>query len=125
MPIIMSPTDAMLMRIADLSGSRSGSRSGSGVGNGGVGAGSGTSTSAGFVGGAGTGSGCVAHAVSSDSANRQTSCRRSVVTEADAEYVDLRCTQAAAEHVQLVEIVGGSDVNAMVVAVVNLDTLDV
>ena len=121
MPIIMSPTDAMLMRIADLSGSGSGS----GGSGGGVGAGSGTSTSAGFGGGSGAGSGCVEHAASSDSANRQTSFRRSVVTEADAEYVNLRCAQTTAQHVQFVKVVGRADINAMVIAVVNLDALDV
>ena len=112
----MSPTDAMLIRIADLSGA------GGGGGGGGV---SGTSTTAGSGGRCGAGSGCVAHAASSDSVKRPRSFLISVVTEANAEYVDLCHAQTTAQHVQFVKVVGWADINAMVVAVVNLDALDV
>jgi len=114
----MSPTDAMLIRMADLSGS-----------GGGGGGGSGASTMAGsggsFGADSGSGSGGVAHAASSVSAQRPRSVRISVVTEADAEYVNLRCAQTTAQHVQFVKVVGRADINAMVIAVVNLDALDV
>ena len=113
----MSPTDAMLMRIPDLSGS------------GGGGGRRGSAGAAGSVsgGGAGAGSGAVAQAASSDSdsASSSDAMRALVVTEPDTQYIDLRSAQAAAQQVQFVEILGRADVDAVVVAVIDLDALDV
>ena len=95
----------MLMRIADLSGSG---------GGGGGGAGAGSATGSGVGSGAGAGSGGVAHAASS-ARHAQLTSMRWLVTEADAQDVDLRRAQATAQHVQLVEVVGGADIDAVVV----------
>lgn len=111
----MSPTDAILTRRAE--------RSGSG-GSGGGGGGSTVSAITGSGGGSGTGSGVVVHAASSSSAVKEKS-DRSLVTETDAEDVDLRDTQATAQHIEFVEIVRGPDIHAVVISVVDLDALDV
>lgn len=110
----MSPTDAILTRISDLSG----------AGGGGGGGGSTAVTSTGSAGGSGTGSGIVVQAASSASA-AGTNSIRALVTETDAEDVDLRNTQATAQHIQFVEILGGPDIYAVVVSVVDLDALNV
>ena len=66
-----------------------------------------------------------AHAANSDSARMDKTVRALVVTEADTKHVDLRDAQSTAQHVQLVEIVRRAYVDTMVVAVVDLDALDV
>ena len=112
----MSPAAAILMRIADLSGS------------GGAGGAAGTTgcvTGGGAAGGASGsrgGCGCPAQAASRAARATGTVCR-TLITKADTEYVDLSDAQATAQHVQLVKIVGRPDVNAVVVTVVDLDTL--
>ena len=65
-----------------------------------------------------------AHPTSSSTASSGAMCRQSV-TEANAKHVDLRVPQAAAQHVEFVEIIGPTDVHAEVVAVVHLDALNV
>lgn len=108
----MSPTDAMLTRMADLSGP------------GGGGGGSIGSTCTGSGGGSVTGSGVVPQAASSSSATK-TKCARALITETDAEDVNLRDAQATAKHIEFVEVVRGPDIHAVVVPVIDLDALDV
>ena len=113
----MSPTDAILILSSLLSGS--------GGGGGGTGSGVGGSTTTGSGAGSGAGGGaCVAHPSSSDAASSDAMRARSV-TEADAQYVDLRRAQAAAQHIEFIEVISRTNVDAMVVAVVDLDALDV
>lgn len=109
----MSPTDAMLTRNSDLSGSGGGGGGGGGAGP----------TGSGSGGASITGSGGVAQAASSDSARRKRTLRALVVTDADTEYIDLRGAQATAHHVQLIEVVNRADVHAVVIALVDLDAL--
>ena len=66
-----------------------------------------------------------AHAANSDSARMDKTVRALVVTEADTKHVDLRDTQSTAQHVQFVEVIRRPYVDTMVVAVVDLDALDV
>ena len=110
----MSPTDAILMRIVDLSGGGGGGGStalaGSGSGGGGA--------------GDGAGSGTVAQAASNASTT-ETNSGRALVTDPNAEDVDLRNTQAAAQKVQFVEVLDGPDIYTVIIPVVNLDALDV
>ncbi len=113
----MSPTDAMLTRMDDVSGSGSG-------GGGGGGAGSTGATSTGWGAGSGTGSGAVVQAASSASAIK-TKGVVALVTEADSENVDLRGAQTGAQHVQFVEVFRRTDIHTMVVPVVNFHSLDV
>ena len=115
-PIIMSPTAAILIRNSLLSGS------GGGVGFGaGAGAGSVRFTA---TGGAGSSGAVVAQAVSA-SAARKKQLRTMLVTDPNAKYVYLRATQPAAQHVEFVKIFGRPYVNAMVILVINLDALNV
>ena len=109
----MSPTDAMLTRMADLSGP------------GGGGGGSIGSTNTGSGGGSVTVSGVLTQAASSSSSATRTKCDRALVTETDTEDINLRDAQATAQHVQFVEIVRGPDTDAGVIPVVDLDALDV
>ena len=109
----MSPTEAMLTRINDLSGS----------GGGGGGGGSTGITSTGSGSGSGTGSGVVAQAASNASA-ADTNSVRELVTETDTEDVNLRNTQATTQHIQFVEILRRSDIHAVVVPVVDLHALN-
>jgi len=101
------------MRKVDLSVS-----GGAGGGTGSVGGGAGTASVA-------TGSGPAAQAASSDSVRTKKPVRVLVVTEANTENIDLGRTQTAAQHIQLIEIIGRADVNTMVGAVVDFDALDV
>jgi hypothetical protein len=113
-PIIMSPTAAILIRNSLLSGS--GGRVGFGAGAGSVRF---TAT-----GGAGSSGVVVAQAVSANAA-RKKQFRTMLVTDPNAKYVYLRATQPAAQHVEFVKIFGRPYVNAVVILVINLDALNV
>ena len=65
-----------------------------------------------------------AQAAISDSVRMSMTVRVLVVTDSDTEDINLRGTQATAKHVQLIEVICRTDVNAMVVAVVDLHPLD-
>ena len=69
-----------------------------------------------------TGSGGVAQAASNDSARRKTVVR-ALITEPYTKNIYLGCAQAAAQHVQFIEIVGRTNVDAVVIAVIDLDAL--
>ena len=104
----------MLIRNSDLSGC------GGGFGAGGGSTGDSRGDS---VVGAGSGAGAgVAQALSKAASARS---MPSLVTQANPEYVNLCSTQAASEHIEFVEVVGWPDVNPVVVAVVELDALNV
>ena len=110
----MSPTAAILMRIERLSGAGGGNGLLTGAGCGSV-AGSGG-------GGGGRSAGVVVHA---DSNNATTGRYRPqpLVTEAYPHNVDFRCAKSAASNVQLIEIVDGPYVNAIVVTIVYAGSL--
>ncbi len=97
----------MLTRNVDLSGSGTG---GCGIGSGAVGGDVGWGV-AGTV-------GAEVQAATSSTGKTSTS-RMVLVTETNAHYVDPRGSQPAARHIQLVQIFDGSDVNAIVVPVVD------
>ena len=107
----MSPTAAILIRISDLAGC------GGGIGAGIAGSAGGSGSGA----GAGSGGG-VAQPPSTAAITRNVT---HLVTKANPEHVDLRGPQPAAQHVEFVEVFRWSDVDAMVVAVVDLYALDV
>jgi len=112
----MSPTAAMLMRIALLSGSG---------GGGGV-AGSGTLAATGSVSaasGRGTSTGADAQPASANDA-ASPSIRRKLVTEPDTQRIDLRCAQPATEHVQFVQVGRRADPDPMIGPVVDRHTLN-
>ena len=89
---------------------------------GGAGAG-GIDTSTGFAAGSvGISSGGVTVQAAACSDNNSKSAL-SLVGNADTEYINLCGTQAAAQEVEFVEVVGRSDVDAMVITRVYLDSL--
>lgn len=107
----------MLMRWSDFVG-----------GGGGRGAGGAAGISTGFDSDSGCGCGPVVHAAINSIATVAVSERKdaaALVTEANPEDINLRHTQAAAQHVQLIEIIGRADVDTVIVAIVDLDALNV
>ena len=115
-PIIMSPTAAILIRSSLLSGLGGGAGSGAGGG-----AGSMRFT---VTGGAGS-SGTVVAQPASANAARKKQLRTMLVTDPNAKYIYFCAAQTAAQHVELVQVFGRSYVNAVVVLVINLDALNV
>lgn len=108
----------MLMRNADFGG-----------GAGGDGAAGGAIASTGCVGTStsGSGAGPVAQAASNRAVATpapQRAIPRTLVTEANPEDIDFRGPEAAAQHVQFIQIVGRADVDAVVVSIIDLDALN-
>ena len=95
------------MRSVDLS-----SRGGSGT-TGGAGA-----CGASVITGSGTTSGIVVQAAVNSSRSAKTSLVK-LVTEPDTHYVDLRCSESTSGYVEFVKIINRTDVDAVVIAVID------
>ena len=107
------------MRNVLLSGSGGGAGLNGFTGSGGS-AGSGFTVTCSSTGSSG---GAPAHAASASAKSARIRWR--LVTEPDAQHVDLRRTQAAAQHVEFVEVFGRPDIDAVVITIVDHDALDV
>jgi len=68
--------------------------------------------------------GVAVHALSTKKTSHQGVRRRYLVTESNAQHIDLGRTQPAAQHIELIEVIGRANVHPMKVAVVHLDTLN-
>lgn len=109
----MSPTDAMLMRIAE--------RSGSGAKTGATGAAGRTTVSStgSALGAEGlSGTGVAAHAASC-SISSEENILAALVTEPDSHNVDLRSAKPASRYVELVQVVDRANVDAEVIAAID------
>ena len=67
--------------------------------------------------------GLVAHAASAVSARTAIVCE-ALVTEPDAQYIDLRDAQAAAQHIEFVEVISRANAYAMISPFVNRNALN-
>lgn len=115
----MSPTEAMLTRSDDLAGRGGGAGvSGSGVASIGLSDGSTVSSSAGVVAQAASCSTAIT------AASRQV-LTNALVTQTNPENVDLGGTQATAQHVQFVKIIGRANVHAVIILIIDLYALNV
>lgn len=106
----MSPTDAILMRKVDLSGAGG---DGGAVGRGAA-SGTGAETGAG---------GTLAHAASCNKAKQKNS-RADLVTESNTHDVNLGRAQPAARHIQFIKVVYRSNIDTVIIAIIDLRTLD-
>ena len=106
----MSPTDEMLIRIADLSAF--------GGGGGKLAGGSSMGTIMGF----GVVSGALAQAAIC-SASSAAKMRTKLVTEPDKYNVNLGCPELASRHIQLFKVFDGTDLDPEIVAIVDLCAL--
>ena len=113
----MSPTDANVMRYSLMSGS------GGGAGGAGGAAGSGSVTATGSAGSTGGGSGVVAQPASIASSRAATG-SLVLVTKPDAQYVDLGRAQAAAQHVEFIEIIRRANTYPVISLVVDRNALN-
>ena len=107
----MSPTAAILIRSVLLSGPGGGAGAGGGATSGGCASGWGMVSSGGAT---------VQAATCSDN-NKKSAVR--LVSDADTKYIDLCGAQPAAQQGECLEVGGRSDVDAMVIASVYLDSL--
>ncbi len=97
----------MLMRSVDLSG-RGGSAATGGAGACGVSA----------VTGSGMASGIVVQAAVNSSRSAKTAFVK-LVTEPDTHHVDLRCSESTSGYVEFVKIINRTDVDAVVIAIID------
>ena len=111
MPIIISPTEAMLTRIVD--------RSGGGGGGGNVFAAGGRGGGDTRVGSSG---GTVAQAANCNVSSNKNNFLK-LVTEPDTHDVDFCCPEPTPSHVQFVKVVDGADINPKVISIIDLRTL--
>jgi len=109
-PIIISPTAAMLTRIADRSG------------GGGDGTGSAAGGKVGGGSGMGSAGGAVAQAASCSARSRKNILIK-LVTEPDTHDIDFCCPEPTSSEVQFVKIVDGADVDPKVIPIIDLCTL--
>jgi hypothetical protein len=107
----------MLRRKCDMSGRAGGGGAGGcgGVGN--------ASTGAGCGSGVDSVSGGAAHAASDIAARPIDICRK-LVTQTNTQYVDLGNTQAAAQHVEFIEVIRRADTHPVIGLVVDRYALD-
>ena len=104
----MSPTEAMLIRRALLA------LAGGSVGAGG----SGVAGAVSLAGAGRTSGGADAQPASDARASKATLCEN-LITEPDAQHVDLRSVQTAAQYIEVFEITGWAYANTMICLVVN------
>ena len=112
----MSPTDAILILNALLSGS------GGGAGARGA-AGSGFAVSIASIEVGALPGGAVVQPASAAS-TRRAKVREELITEPDAKHIDLSRSQTATQHVELVEVIGRAYAHTVIGLVINSYTLD-